>query len=120
MPILLSLFLAPLVAGAAPRSDFTLPQILGYPYASQLASAEHDDVIAWVRNLGGLRKSKSRDARIGPGESMVAAAVRIRVCTGLLMSCAAKPSSARTTLSVCVSLTLRDSSWIAPSFEWVT
>jgi len=55
MPILLWLFLAPPIAGAAARSDFTLAQMLHYPYASQLASAEQGDVIAWVRNVDGVR-----------------------------------------------------------------
>ncbi len=53
--ILLSLLLASRMASAAPRSDFTLPQILSYPYVSQLASAEQGDVIAWVRNVDGVR-----------------------------------------------------------------
>ena len=51
---------------------------------------------------------------------MVAVAVRIRVCTGLLMSLAANPSSCRTTERVCVSLTLRDNSLIAPPLRWVS
>jgi dipeptidyl aminopeptidase/acylaminoacyl peptidase len=54
-PILLWMFLAPLLAGAAARSDFTLSQMLHYPYASELATAEQADVIAWVRNVDGVR-----------------------------------------------------------------
>ena len=54
-PLWLSLFLAPLIAGAAPRADFTLSQVLHYPYAAELAAADQGDVIAWVRNVDGLR-----------------------------------------------------------------
>jgi dipeptidyl aminopeptidase/acylaminoacyl peptidase len=53
--LLTPLFLAAVIAHAAQRADFTLPQILSYPYASQLASAEQGDVIAWVRNVDGVR-----------------------------------------------------------------
>jgi dipeptidyl aminopeptidase/acylaminoacyl peptidase len=53
--MLLTLFLAPFASRAAPRSEFTMPQMLHYPYATQLAAAEHGDVIAWVRNIDGVR-----------------------------------------------------------------
>jgi len=53
--ILATLGLASMTAHAAPRSAFTLSQILHYPYAAQLASAEQGDVIAWVRNVDGVR-----------------------------------------------------------------
>ncbi|HXI49705.1 MAG TPA: hypothetical protein VNH39_14090, partial [Steroidobacteraceae bacterium] len=53
--ILATLVLASMTAHAAPRSAFTLSQILHYPYAAQLASAEQGDVIAWVRNVDGVR-----------------------------------------------------------------
>src|ERR1700745_3800199 len=53
--ILAMLGLASMTAPAAPRSAFTLSQILYYPYASELAAAEHGDVIAWVRNVDGVR-----------------------------------------------------------------
>jgi dipeptidyl aminopeptidase/acylaminoacyl peptidase len=52
---LLALLLAPFAARSAPRSEFTLSQVLHYPYASQLAAAEQGDVIAWVRNIDGVR-----------------------------------------------------------------
>jgi dipeptidyl aminopeptidase/acylaminoacyl peptidase len=44
---------APIAAPAA--SPFTLPQVLDYPYASELTAAAHADIIAWVCNLGGVR-----------------------------------------------------------------
>jgi hypothetical protein len=53
--ILATLGLASMTAHPASRSAFTLSQMLHYPYATQLASAEHADVIAWVRNVDGVR-----------------------------------------------------------------
>ncbi len=52
---LMALGLAPLAARAAPSSQFTMAQMLDYPYATQLAAAERGDVIAWVRNVAGVR-----------------------------------------------------------------
>jgi hypothetical protein len=52
LPVLLPVTFA---AHPAPRSGFTLPQILHYPYATQLASAETGDMVAWVRNVDGVR-----------------------------------------------------------------
>ena len=40
---------------AASPGTFTLAQMLEYPYASELASAQKADVIAWVRNAKGVR-----------------------------------------------------------------
>ena len=51
---LLALILVPVCSGAAPR-EFTMAQALRYPYATQLAAAEHGDVIAWVCNVEGVR-----------------------------------------------------------------
>src|SRR5215472_11543185 len=45
---------AALHAMARPTS-FTMAQILHYPYATELASAEQADAIAWVRNVDGIR-----------------------------------------------------------------
>jgi dipeptidyl aminopeptidase/acylaminoacyl peptidase len=43
-------------ANAAPQGgDFTLADVLRYPFASELASAERADAIAWVSNLEGVR-----------------------------------------------------------------
>ncbi|MGC1302339.1 MAG: prolyl oligopeptidase family serine peptidase [Caulobacteraceae bacterium] len=47
-------------ASAAPRpaatgGDFTLEQVLGYPFVSGLAAADHADRIAWVVNVRGVR-----------------------------------------------------------------
>jgi len=53
--MLLALFLAPFASRATQRSEFTMSQMLHYPYATQLAAAEHGDVIAWVRNIDGVR-----------------------------------------------------------------
>ncbi len=46
--------LVPLACAAAPR-DFSLGQVLEYPFANELTSAEHAEVIAWVRIEGGVR-----------------------------------------------------------------
>jgi hypothetical protein len=46
--------------------------------------------------------------------SMVALAVRIRICTGFSLVVAVNPASLRRTCSVPVSLTLRESSFTAP------
>ncbi len=32
-----------------------MQQVLHYPYATELASAEHADRIGWVRDLAGVR-----------------------------------------------------------------
>ena len=53
--VLVALFLAPYAAHSAPHSEFTLSQVLHYPYATELAAAEHGDVIAWVCNIDGVR-----------------------------------------------------------------
>jgi dipeptidyl aminopeptidase/acylaminoacyl peptidase len=52
---ILVLFFAALPSHAAPRSEFTMAQVLHYPFAGQLAAAERGDVIAWVRNIDGVR-----------------------------------------------------------------
>jgi hypothetical protein len=52
----LALLLAlPLAAQASDRDAFTMAQVLRYPFASDLTAAEHGDVIAWVRNVEGVR-----------------------------------------------------------------
>ena len=48
----LGLLLGSFAHGATP---FTLAQILHYPYATELASAERGDTIAWVRDVDGVR-----------------------------------------------------------------
>src|SRR5215469_4113097 len=40
---------------APAAGDFTMAQVLDYPYTSELAAAENADRIAWVRNLRGVR-----------------------------------------------------------------
>ena len=47
--------LAPLTASASARAGFSMEQVLHYPYAMELAAAEHGDAIAWVCNLDGVR-----------------------------------------------------------------
>ncbi len=49
------LCVTPCALSAAPRSEFSIEQVLHYPYASELASARDADAIAWVRTLDGVR-----------------------------------------------------------------
>jgi dipeptidyl aminopeptidase/acylaminoacyl peptidase len=52
----LALLLALPSGGKAPARDaFTMTQVLRYSFASGLIAAEHGDVIAWVRNVDGVR-----------------------------------------------------------------
>src|SRR5580704_1219043 len=53
--VLLVAALAPLCGQASARSEFSMAQVLHYPFAAELAAAEHGDVIAWVCNLDGVR-----------------------------------------------------------------
>jgi dipeptidyl aminopeptidase/acylaminoacyl peptidase len=49
---------APMVAPLTARAqgaDFTMAQALDYPFESEVVAADHAPVIAWVRNLAGLR-----------------------------------------------------------------
>ena len=43
------------VSQARTGTPFTLAQVLGYPYTTELASAERGDVIGWVSNRAGVR-----------------------------------------------------------------
>src|SRR5581483_9627158 len=52
---LASLIVLPCSVHARGERAFTVAQALDYPYAAELTSAEHEDVIAWVRNLQGVR-----------------------------------------------------------------
>ena len=47
--------LAPISGHARAASEFSMAQVLHYPFATELAAAEHGDVIAWVCNLDGVR-----------------------------------------------------------------
>jgi dipeptidyl aminopeptidase/acylaminoacyl peptidase len=49
------LVLAPCGATASPSSQFTMAQVLRYPFATELASAEQADAIAWVNSIDGVR-----------------------------------------------------------------
>jgi dipeptidyl aminopeptidase/acylaminoacyl peptidase len=42
-------------AHASARSEFSMEQMLHYPFATQLAAAERGDAVAWVCNLDGVR-----------------------------------------------------------------
>ena len=42
-------------AHASARSEFSMAQVLHYPFATELAAAERGDVVAWVCNLDGVR-----------------------------------------------------------------
>lgn len=42
-------------AQASARAEFSMEQMLHYPFATELAAAERGDVIAWVCNLDGVR-----------------------------------------------------------------
>ena len=59
--VLLALLILPALgphssATASPaRAGFTMAQVLHYPYATELASAEQGDAIAWVVDLAGVR-----------------------------------------------------------------
>jgi dipeptidyl aminopeptidase/acylaminoacyl peptidase len=44
----------PLTVNAGP-GQYSLEQVLHYPYDSQLASVQSADIIAWVRNIDGVR-----------------------------------------------------------------
>jgi dipeptidyl aminopeptidase/acylaminoacyl peptidase len=52
-------YLAPLltalVASVSLGAQFTMGEVLDYPYVSELAAAADGDAIAWVRNLAGVR-----------------------------------------------------------------
>jgi dipeptidyl aminopeptidase/acylaminoacyl peptidase len=47
--------LALLRGTASARSEFSMAQVLHYPFATELAAAKQGDVIAWVCNLDGVR-----------------------------------------------------------------
>ena len=51
----LGLLVGPFAHGATARASFTMAQVLHYPYATELASAERGDAIAWVRDVDGVR-----------------------------------------------------------------
>jgi dipeptidyl aminopeptidase/acylaminoacyl peptidase len=49
------IILAPCPGYASGRSEFSMAQILHYPFATELAAAQRGDAIAWVCNLDGVR-----------------------------------------------------------------
>ena len=52
---LVMIILALASAHASARSEFSMEQMLHYPFATELAAAERGDVVAWVCNLDGVR-----------------------------------------------------------------
>jgi len=52
-----SICVATLLGGLGPSraADFSMAQVTDYPFANELAAAEHADVIAWVRTVRGVR-----------------------------------------------------------------
>lgn len=53
--LLSALIFAPCTTEASAASQFTMAQVLHYPYATELAAAEQGDAIAWVNNIDGVR-----------------------------------------------------------------
>jgi len=53
--VLVMIVLALASAHAGARSEFSMAQVLHYPFATELAAAERGDVVAWVCNLDGVR-----------------------------------------------------------------
>jgi dipeptidyl aminopeptidase/acylaminoacyl peptidase len=52
---MLAMAVTPLSGHAGTAAGFSMAQVLHYPFATELAAAEHGDVIAWVCNLDGVR-----------------------------------------------------------------
>jgi dipeptidyl aminopeptidase/acylaminoacyl peptidase len=48
-------FATALASAAQPAANFTMRQVLDYPFATELSAAQHAQRIAWVRNLAGVR-----------------------------------------------------------------
>ena len=53
--VVLFAFATTTTAAASPDAGFTMRQMLDYPFANELSSAEHADRIAWVKNAAGVR-----------------------------------------------------------------
>ena len=49
----------PLTVHAATLGQYSLEQVLHYPYDSQLAGAQGADIIAWVRNIVVIQRKDS-------------------------------------------------------------
>jgi dipeptidyl aminopeptidase/acylaminoacyl peptidase len=52
---LVMIILALASAHASARSEFSMAQVLHYPFATELAAAERGDAVAWVCNVDGVR-----------------------------------------------------------------
>ncbi len=52
---MLAMAVTPLAGQAGAAAGFSMAQVLHYPFATELAAAEHGDAIAWVCNLDGVR-----------------------------------------------------------------
>lgn len=55
LALLAMMMLTPWSGPAQARAGFSMEQVLHYPFVTELAAAEHGDVIAWVCNLDGVR-----------------------------------------------------------------
>ncbi|MGH6890009.1 MAG: prolyl oligopeptidase family serine peptidase [Rhizomicrobium sp.] len=60
--LFLSVFAIAATTAAANAAAFSMRQILEYPFANELSSAEHADRIAWVKNAAGVRNVWIADA----------------------------------------------------------
>ncbi|MGA2711370.1 MAG: hypothetical protein ABSF86_23570 [Steroidobacteraceae bacterium] len=56
----------PLPINAGTQGQYSLEQVLHYPYDSQLSSVQGADIIAWVRNIDGVRNVSGNHAAYFP------------------------------------------------------
>jgi dipeptidyl aminopeptidase/acylaminoacyl peptidase len=52
---LATIILAPWPLFASARAEFSMAQVLHYPFATEIAAAQRGDAVAWVCNLDGVR-----------------------------------------------------------------
>src|SRR5471030_1483733 len=52
---LATIILAPWPLFASARAEFSMAQVLHYPFATEIAAAQRGDAVAWVSNLDGVR-----------------------------------------------------------------
>ena len=55
--VIYCLLCASIGARAEPSNAFAMAQVLDYPFAAELAAAGQADVIAWTRNIAGIRNA---------------------------------------------------------------
>jgi dipeptidyl aminopeptidase/acylaminoacyl peptidase len=61
------------MAAPAKAADFTLAQVLHYPFVPETAAAQVGDRVAWIRELDGARNIWVSDAPGGPARQVTAA-----------------------------------------------